>query len=103
MASNVQMQYMHLVIFPLGTGSVILAFYYKRDKLYRKLRHQINSSSEQKILQFLNYLVFAYTENYFISKTIQKTIESDVKLSLHGQENTGNPSLGFLSFDNGMT
>ena len=102
MASNVRMQYMHLVIFPLGAGSVILAFYHKRDKLYRKLRHQINSSSEQKVLEFLNYLVFAYTENYFISKTIQKTIESDSKLSLLGQENTGNPSLGFLSFDNGF-
>ena len=36
MAYNVWMQYMYLVILPLGTESVILTFYHKRDKLYRK-------------------------------------------------------------------
>lgn len=100
MSENVRMQYMHLAILPLQTDSVVLAFYHKRDKLYRKLRHTINSSSEKKVLQFLNYLVFAYTENYFISKNISQTIETDEKLSLLGQENNGNPSLGFLSPDN---
>lgn len=100
MSENVRMQYMHLAILPLQTESVVLAFYHKRDKLYRKLRHTINNSSEEKVLQFLNYLVFAYTENYFISKNIRQKIETDEKLSLLGQENNGNPSLGFLSPDN---
>ena len=54
MSNSVRMQFMHLVILPLKEESVILAFYHKRDKLYRKLRHQINCSSEQKVLQFLN-------------------------------------------------
>jgi hypothetical protein len=96
----IRMQFMHLVILPLQEESVILAYYHKRDKLYRKLRNQINSSSEQKALQFLNYVIFAYTENYFISKTIQTTIITDEKLSLLGQENNGNPNMGFLGPDN---
>lgn len=100
MSDSVRMQFMHLAIFPLQEESVILAFYHKRDKLYRKLRHQFNGLSEQKVLQFLNYIIFAYTENYFISKAIQSTIESDEKLSLLGQENNGNPNLGFLGPDN---
>ena len=100
MSTSVRMQFMHLVILPLKKESVILAFYHKRDKLYRKLRHQINSSSEQKVLEFLNYIVFAYTENYFISKTIQSTIEADEKLSQLGQESNGHPSLGFLGPEN---
>jgi hypothetical protein len=100
MSENVRMQYMHLAVFPLQTESVVLAFYHKRDKLYRKLRHTMNSSSEKQILQFLNYLIFAYTENYFISKNIKETIEIDEKLSLLSQENNGNPRLGFLSSDN---
>lgn len=100
MSEAIRMQSMHLVILPLQEESVILAYYHKRDKLYRKLRNQINSSSEQKVLQFLNYVIFAYTENYFISKAIKTTIITDKKLSLLGQENNGNPNMGFLGPDN---
>lgn len=100
MSESVKMQFMHLAILPLKEESVVLAFYHKRDKLYRKLRHQINSLSKQKILQFLNYIIFAYTENYFISKTIQSAIESNDKLAELGQENSGYPNLGFLGSDN---
>ncbi|MDD3414790.1 MAG: hypothetical protein PHY47_12420 [Lachnospiraceae bacterium] len=100
MSESVRMQFMHLAIFPLQEESVILAYYHKRDKLYRKLRHQINGTSEQRTLQFLNYIIFTYTENYFISKTIKEIVESDEKLSLLGQENNGNPNLGFLGPDN---
>lgn len=100
MSASVRMQFMHLVVLPLREGSVILAFYHKRDKLYRELRHQINRSSEDKVLQFLNYIIFAYTENYFISKTIQKPIETDEKLSLLAREYNGNPNLGFLGKNN---
>lgn len=100
MSESVRMQFMHLAVLPLKEGSVILAFYHKRDKLYRKLRHQINSMQEHNVLRFLNYIIFAYTENYFISKTIQSTIESDEKLLKLGRENSGNPDLGFLGPDN---
>lgn len=100
MSESVRMQFMHLAILPLQEESVVLAFYHKRDKLYRKLRYQINSLSKQKILQFLNYIIFAYTENYFISKTIQSAIESNDKLVELGQENSRYPNLGFLGPDN---
>lgn len=100
MSEMVRMQFMHLAILPLKEESVVLAFYHKRDKLYRNLRHQINSSPKQRVLQFLNYIVFAYTENYFISKTIQPIIEADEKLAQLGQENTGYPRFGFLGSDN---
>lgn len=100
MSDSVRMQFMHLAILPLKGESVILAFYHKRDKLYRKLRHQINCLPEQKVLQYLNYIIFAYTENYFISKTIQNIVETDEKLSLLSQENNENPSMGFLDISN---
>ena len=99
-SDSVRMQFMHLAILPLKNESLILAFYHRRDKLYRKLRHQINSSSEQKILKFLNYIIFAYTENYYISKTIQSTIESDEKLSQLGRESNEYPDFGSLGPDN---
>lgn len=97
---DVRMQYMHLCFFPLNGQSVILAFYHKRDKLYRSLRHQINSCSEDKVLKYLNYLLFAHTENYFISKSIRQEIEENESLQRLCQENNGLPTLGFLSDDN---
>lgn len=100
MSESVRMQFMHLVVLPLKEESVILAFYHKRDKLYRNLRHQINCTSKAKVLHFLNYIIFEYTENYFISKNIQSTIEKDEKLSQLVQENNGYPNLGFLGPDN---
>ena len=97
---NTRMQYLHLCFFPLKNQSVVLAFYHKRDKLYRSLRHQINSSSESKVLKYLNYLMFAHTENYFISKSIQQEIESNESLQKLSQEANGVPTMGYLSGDN---
>lgn len=95
-----RMQYMHLAVYPLKDKSVILAFYHKRDKLYRNLRHQINSSSKKKVLEFFNYVIFAYTENYFISKQIEEAVSSNEKLKKLSQENNGIPNLGMLGIDN---
>lgn len=91
-----RMQNMHLCIFPMENETVILLFYHKRNKNYRKLRHQFNSISEGEKLEFINYIIFAYTENYFISKTIQEIIESDENLKKLSQECNGNPNFGFL-------
>jgi len=99
-SDELRMKFMHLVVLPLKTDSVIIAFYHKRDRIYRKLRHQINSISEKKVLQYLNYLLFAHTENYFLSKTIQTEIESNEKLSLLSTEYNGNPSFGLLGEEN---
>lgn len=95
-----RMQYLHICIFPLEKESVILAFYHKRDKLYRSLRHQLNSISTDKKLKYINYLVFEYTENYFISKTIKSEVETNDNLHLLSCENNDMPNLGMLSLDN---
>ena len=98
---KIKMQDLHLVIFPLKESSLILAFYHKKDKKYRTLRHQFNSESSKKTKEFLNYLVFAYTENYFISKKICEKIQSNKKLIQLSRELYQNPNFGRVSiFDN---
>lgn len=99
-SEDISMKFMHLVVLPLKTESVILAFYHKRDKIYRSIRHQVNSMSEEKTLKYLNYLLFAHTENYFLSKTIKNEIESNEKLSLLSTEYNGYPSFGILGEHN---
>lgn len=97
---STRMQYLHLCVFPLEQESIVLAFYHRRDRLYRHLRHQVNSSSKDRVLRFFNYVIFAYTENYFISKQIQSEIETNSSLQTLSQENSGFPSMGVLGADN---
>lgn len=97
---NIRMQYMHLCFFPLNNQSLVLAFYHKRDRLYRNLRHEINSSSESNVLKYLNYLMFAHTENYFISKSIKSEFENNLVLQNLSQESNGLPMFGFLNKNN---
>lgn len=95
-----RMQYLHLAILPLDQKSVVLAFCHKRDKLYQNLRHQFNSTSKDNVLKFLNYVVFEYTENYFISKKIQSEIEANEALQNLSREKNGLPEMGFLTLSN---
>lgn len=97
MSKNVRMQFLQIAILPLNGKSVVLAFYHKRDKLYKRLWHQFNCSSEEKCLSFLNHLIFEYTENYFISPSIRDEIENNTNLSALSQENNGFPGMGFVS------
>lgn len=100
MDANVRMQYLHLAILPVEEGSVIIAFYHKRDKLYRRLRHQINSILENEVLKYINYLVFKYTENFYISKKIKNEIDTNESLQRLTQEKDDKPNLGMLGVDN---
>ena len=97
---SVRMQYMHIAVFPLEDESVVLAFYHKRDKLYRQLRHQINSSSQEKVLQYINYLIFEHTENVYFSKKIEEEIKNNKMIEKLSQEANGLPRFGHLSADN---
>lgn len=74
--------------------SVVIAFYHKRDKNYQRLRHQFNSINKETKLMYLNYLIFAYSENYFISKKILNTLETDEALKKLSREINGIPNLG---------
>lgn len=95
--SDVKMQDFHLLIFPLEKASLILAFYHKKNKKYRSLRHQFNSESAEKVKEFLNYIIFAYTENYFINKNTCDVIMQDNKLSQLSKELFQQPNFGMDS------
>lgn len=87
---------MHLAILPLDGKSVILAFYHKKDRNYKRLWHQFNSSSRDVCLQYLNYMIFAHTENYYFSKSIGNQIKDNKRLSELSREVNGIPLMGLL-------
>ena len=93
-SKNNRIQKLHLAILPLKEKTMVLAFYHKRDWKYRSLKSQFNSSGRLKKLDFLNYLIFAYTENYYFSPTIKEKIRINEKLVLLSQELFGEPNFG---------
>ena len=93
-SKNNRIQKLHLAILPLKEKTTGLAFYHKRDRKYKSLKSQFNSSARLKKLDFLNYLIFAYTENYYFSQKIKEKIRTNDKLVLLSQELFGKPNLG---------
>ena len=89
-----RMQYLHLCIFPLASSTVVLAFYNKRDKKYKPLAHQFETLPENLALKYFNWFIIEYTENYFLSKSIEDMLKVDIKLQKLSQENNGFPHLG---------
>ncbi len=98
MSYKVRMEDMHLCVFPLEKETVVLAFYHKRDRKYRKLRHQFNSVSEERIIKYINWLIIKYTENYYISKEIEDIL-ADKNLKELSQDNNDLPSLGMVNLE----
>ena len=97
MNSDVRMQNIHIGVFPLNGYSIVYAFYHRRDKLYRRLHHQMNCMSLEKKLELINYWIFKYTENYYMSPEIQNVIDADDKLKELSRDNNDNPNLGYVT------
>lgn len=97
---NTRVQYLHICAFPVGEVSCIIMFYHKRDKKYQKLRHQFNCISNAKKIEYINYLIFKYSENYFISPKIQSEIETNNKVIQLAKEENGRPDFGLFCEEN---
>lgn len=97
MRPEVRMQNIHIGVFPMNDYSIVYAFYHRRDRLYRRLHHQMNCMSLAKKLELINYWIFKYTENYYISPEIQIVIDKDDKLKELSRENNGMPNLGYVT------
>lgn len=66
---------LHLCIFPLKDATAILLFVDDGDKKYRKFRKQFQKLDEDSKLGLINYLVFLYTEDYFMAKEVREKID----------------------------
>ncbi len=93
---DVRMQNIHISVFPLEDSTVVIMFYHKRHKNYRRLLHQFNCLSDEKKLCYINYWIFKYTENYFFSPSFKRKIEENPKLIQLSRENNEFPNLGYV-------
>ena len=59
-----------LAIFPLKGSSIILMFVEKTNRKYRSFFKQLKKLSLEEQLSIINFILFAYTEDYFLSPII---------------------------------
>ena len=72
---------LHFCIFPLEDKSVIFIFCRNDINCYDTLFEEINKKDENQQLQIINFIAFAYFEDIFLHKKIDKNLIDDNILS----------------------
>ena len=72
-----KLQYIQIAVFPLKNCSVVIAFTDTRNKKYNSFISHFNSLSLEEQLSTINYIIFSYSENVFLSKTLEHTVLED--------------------------
>lgn len=75
MSPNFHPSDLHLCIFPLKDTTAIILFVEEGETKYRKFRKQFQKLDEDSKLGLINYLVFLYTEDYFMAKEVRDKID----------------------------
>lgn len=81
-SDNYRIQFCHICIFPLKENSLILFFYHKKDERYKLLKMQFQKLSYKSRLEYINWLIFRYTENVFLHPKCQYIIDNDPMLHI---------------------
>lgn len=90
---NYKIQDLHICIFPLKESTVVTMFIDSNNKRYRNFYKKFNKLSHEDKLALVNYLIFLYSEDVFISKNIPQHILKNNKLIEVSQQS----SIAFLS------
>lgn len=69
-----KMSEIHIFILPLKTKSFVLLFVRNDATRYKKFIEQFNNLNEEDKLSVISFIVCAYSEDYFISKAIKKSV-----------------------------
>ena len=68
---------LHICVFPLKDKTAIMLFIENGDKRYRKFYKEFNKLPFEEQLGIINYILFLYTEDYFVSKSIYDELQTD--------------------------
>lgn len=81
---NISEQYLtqdiEIAVFPLKESSVVIMFRDTNNNRYRKFCKMFKKLSIEEKLGIINYIIFLYSEDVFISKAIPKEVLNDENL-----------------------
>lgn len=78
---NYRMEPMHICVLPSKGNTVVMAFRSEKAKRYRAFERQLSLLNESDQLQAFVKLIFAYSEDVFISKSISDRVIRDERLA----------------------
>jgi hypothetical protein len=81
-----KLQELHICIFPFNDESLIFMFIDSKSKRYRRFYKQFRKLSLEEQLRVVVYLLFAYTEDFFIHKDLSdEVLNNEVLLGISGK------------------
>lgn len=76
---NYKIKELQLAVFPLKNKSVIMLFVEKGNRRYREFFKQLSKLSELEKLKIINYMIFAYTEDFLLSPNLDQQVLNKLK------------------------
>ncbi len=70
--ANYEIKNVHLCVFPFKSKSIILFFVENGNKRYSSFFKQFKKLSHKEQLKVVNYIIFAYTEDFFMSPELSE-------------------------------
>ena len=74
---NYVIKYIHIAVFPLETTTVVMLFIKEGEKRYRDFYKQLNKLPLSEQLSAINYIIFSYTENVYLSPSIHNQLKNN--------------------------
>lgn len=74
MSKDYKIQSLHICIFPFENSSTIFLFIDSKERRYRQFYKQFNKLSFEDKLVVVNYIIFSYSEDVFMSKEINDLV-----------------------------
>ena len=74
------LSYLYLCLYPFQNSSIILIFYEKNNRKYNRFFSELNELNLEEQLSIINFLIFVYSEDVFISKNIDSSVLKDMNL-----------------------
>lgn len=71
----------HLTVLPLADSTVVMMFVDSHEERYKQFIQQFSTFTLEEKLGIINYMIFLYTEDYFISPSISENVLKNKELN----------------------
>lgn len=81
-SNNEFLPLLHIAVLALKNSSIVIMYTHESNSEYEEFINQFESKEIEEKLQIVNYLIFKYSDNYFISKKIDNKLYTSAFVSL---------------------
>lgn len=85
---NYVIENMNICVFPLKSQSVVMVFINKDNKKYKEFIKQFKILKREEKLQLISYMIFNYSEDFFVSSIAKNEIINNKNLDIVARNTT---------------